>query len=146
LKRELHVSRSIELDAGASRVWDALTNPEMIRQYLFGTTVITDWQVGSEIIFQGSWQGKEYRDKGKIERFENEKLLQYMYWSGFSGLEDRAENYSLVTFRLGKGNDDGGPVTLTVSQNGFADEAARDHADSSWGAVLQKIKEIVAEK
>jgi len=118
LKRELQISRSIQLDAGASRVWDALTNPEMIRQYLFGTTVVTDWQVGSEIIFQGSWQGKEYRDKGRIERFENEKLLQYTYWSGFSGLEDGAENYSLVTFQLDRGNGSRGPVTLTVSQKG----------------------------
>ena len=39
-------------------VWEALTSPQMIQQYLFGTQVTTDWQVGSPITYRGVWQGK----------------------------------------------------------------------------------------
>ena len=139
MKRDLITSKTINLNVGAFKVWDALTNPEMIKQYLFGTEVITDWKIGSEIIFQGNWEGKEYRDKGKIEKFEIEKLFQYTYWSGFSGLEDKEENYSLVTFELSGDTE----TTLTVSQKGFANEAAQEHSDRNWAMVLQKIKELV---
>ena len=35
--------------APIERVWDALTNPEMTKQYFFGTTVECDWEVGSPL-------------------------------------------------------------------------------------------------
>lgn len=72
----------------------------------------------------------------------SENRCNTRYWSGFSGLEEREENYSRIEFQLSR---DGGkePTTLAVSQKGFANEAARDHTYSSWGVVLQKIKELV---
>ena len=47
--------------------------------------------MGSPLIFQGEWEGKSYQDKGNILASEPGKLLQYNYWSGFSGLEDVEE-------------------------------------------------------
>jgi uncharacterized protein YndB with AHSA1/START domain len=140
MNMDLVTSKTVEINADVTKVWDALTNPEIIKQYLFGTEVVTDWKVGSEIIFQGNYEGKEYRDKGKIEKIESNKLFQYLYWSGFSGLEDKEENYSLVTFEL---NTDNETTALTVSQKGFTNDLAQEHSDQSWGMVLQKIKEIV---
>ena len=40
---------TITINAPTSRVWDALTKPDLIKQYLFGTQVTTDWRVGSPI-------------------------------------------------------------------------------------------------
>ena len=58
----LIVSESIEIHEAPSKVWDALTNPEIIKKYLFGTETITDWKVGSEIIFQGEYgENKEHK-------------------------------------------------------------------------------------
>jgi len=82
------LSKSIHINASPAKVWDALTNPDIIKQWLFGTTVISDWNVGSELLFTGTWQGTEYKDKGTILQFEKEKVFQYNYWSGFSGLPD----------------------------------------------------------
>ena len=45
---------AITINAPASKVWDALTNPDLIKQYLFGTEVTTDWQVGSPITYRGT--------------------------------------------------------------------------------------------
>lgn len=140
MKDDSIVTKTIKLNVDKSKVWNALTNPEIIKQYLFGTQIITDWKVDSEIIFQGNWEGKEYKDKGKIKKFETEKILQYLYWSSFSGLEDKEENYSLVTFEI---TPDDKITTLTVSQRGFANDTAREHSDNNWGMVLQQIKKLV---
>jgi uncharacterized protein YndB with AHSA1/START domain len=140
MEQDLLVRKTVKMNVNVSKVWNALTNPKMIKQYLFGTKVITDWKVGSEIIFQGNWEGKKFRDKGIIEKFEIEKLFQYTYWSGFSGLEDKKENYSLIKFEL---SGDGKTTKLTVSQKGFADKAAQEHSDKGWSMALQKIKELL---
>jgi uncharacterized protein YndB with AHSA1/START domain len=140
MKNDLIVRKTVKINAEAAKVWNAITNPKMIKKYLFGTKVSTDWKVGSEIIFQGDWQGKKFRDKGIIEKFEIEKLFQYTYWSVFSGLEDKKENYSLVTFEL---SEEGKMTKLTVSQKGFADKESQEHSDKGWSMVLKKIKELL---
>ncbi|PIR88420.1 MAG: ATPase [Candidatus Harrisonbacteria bacterium CG10_big_fil_rev_8_21_14_0_10_44_23] len=140
MNKELIVEKSVKVSAPVQKVWEALTNPEMVKQYLFGTQLVTDWQVGNDIVFQGSYEGKEYLDKGKIVQFEPEKLLQYTYLSSFSGLEDKEENYSLVTYEV-SGED--GDITLKVSQKRFANEQAREHSESGWDMVLNGIKKLV---
>jgi uncharacterized protein YndB with AHSA1/START domain len=140
MEKDLLVRKTVTINVNASKVWNALTNPKMIKQYLFGAKATSDWKVGSEIIFQGNWEGKKFRDKGIIEKFEIEKLFQYTYWSMFSGLEDKKENYSLITFEL---SGDGKTTKLTVSQHGFADKAAQEHSAKGWSMVLQKIKELL---
>jgi len=138
--KKLKVKKTIEINADTSQVWDALTNPKKIKQYLFGTETISDWKVGSTIIFQGEYQGQKYKDKGKILDIKEGQLLQYAYWSGFSGLEDKEENYSKVTYKLNRKE----PYTiLTLTQEGFASEQAREHSENNWGMVLDKIKEII---
>ena len=69
------VLKTIEINADKSKVLDALINPEIIKQYFFGTEVVSDWEVDSEIIFQGEYQGMKYRDKGNILKIESEKIL-----------------------------------------------------------------------
>lgn len=41
------------INAPAAKVWEALTKPDMIKQYLFGTKVTTDWRVGRPITYEG---------------------------------------------------------------------------------------------
>jgi uncharacterized protein YndB with AHSA1/START domain len=53
---------SLSIAAPAARVWDALVNPQLIKQYMFGTTAVSDWQQGSPIIWRGEWKGKPYED------------------------------------------------------------------------------------
>ena len=92
MNHNLIVSKSVDINAEPSTVWNALTNPDIIKEYLFGTETITDWKVGSEIIFQGEYKGHKYKDRGVVRENSLNKLLSYSYWSGFSGLEDKPEN------------------------------------------------------
>ncbi len=105
MDKNLIASSNINIQSTPEKVWEVLTNPEKIKEYLFGTEVVTDWNIGSPIVFQGEYDGQQYKDKGNvIENMRNE-LLQYDYWSGFSGLVDKSENYSLVTYKIEKLDD-----------------------------------------
>lgn len=48
----------ITINAPATKVWEALTKPEIIKQYMFGTNVVSDWKVGSTVVWKGECQGK----------------------------------------------------------------------------------------
>ena len=138
---DLTVSKSVLINAPLSKVWDALTNPEIIKEYLFGTETITDWKVGSEVIFQGEYQGHKYKDKGLVVENMTNRILSYRYWTAFSGLEDKPENYSLVTYNLSLEPEE--LVNLTWTQNGFANEAGYNHSETGMDAFLQSIKQII---
>jgi uncharacterized protein YndB with AHSA1/START domain len=141
MNHDLTVSQSIEINAEPAKVWHALTTPEIIKEYLFGTETITDWKVGSDIIFQGEYQGHKYKDKGKVVENVLHKIISYRYWSGFTGLEDKPENYSLVTYTLG--SKDGKYTTFIWTQKGFASEDGYNHSKSGMDAFLKQIKEII---
>ena len=80
----LVMRKEIEINADVDAVWDALINPKLIKQYLFGTEAISQWKIGSPIIFRGMWDGKTYEDKGLICELEINKTFRYSYWSSFS--------------------------------------------------------------
>lgn len=144
MNNNLVVSQSIDINASPAKVWDALTNPEIIKEYLFGTETVTDWKVGSEIIFQGAYGDNNehsYRDRGVILENVPEKKLSYSYWSGFSGLEDKPENYATVTYTIDKKSD--GVVTFTWEQKGFATEEGYQHSLNGMPAFLEQIKSII---
>ena len=129
--------------AQPTAVWDALTRPDLIRRYLYGTQVTTDWQVGSPITWTGEWKGRSYVDKGTVLAVEPERLLKTTHWSPLGGTEDTPENYHTVTYELA---GDGDVTTLTLTQdNNATQEQADAMAENNWGPVLQALKET-AEK
>ena len=140
MNKDLIFSTNLLILAKSAEVWDALTDRETIKKYFFGTEAISDWKVGSPLIFRGEWEGKSYQDKGNILVAEPGRRLQYNYWSGFSGLEDREENYSRVTYEL---DSEGESTKLTLTQEGFASEEALAHADAGWKMVLDNLKKLL---
>jgi uncharacterized protein YndB with AHSA1/START domain len=140
VKKGLTAKTSITIHAPAAKVWEALTKPELIKQYLFGTEAISDWKVGRSIAYKGVWEGKSYEDKGRILQLVPERLLQSTYWSSMGGLEDKPENYATVTYELeAKDNN----TQLTVSVDNIATEKERDHTEKNWGMVLETMKKLL---
>ena len=131
---------AVTINAPASKVWDALTKPELIKQYLFGTEVTTDWQVGSPITYKGVWEGKTYEDKGKVLQIENEKLLVSTFWSSLSGLPDISTSYKIVRYEL---SDEGRETRLTITQTNNDTQEEADHSEQNWRMVLDGIKKLV---
>ncbi len=134
--------RSIAINAPIAHVWDALVNPATIKQYMFGADAVSEWNEGSQIVFRGEWEGKEYEDKGVILRFEPERILQYTHFSPLSGLPDTPENYHTVTLEL-TGN--GEQTQLSLSQDNNPTEKARAHSEKNWATMLSNLKRLLEE-
>jgi len=131
---------AITINAPASRVWDALTKPDLIKLYLFGTQVTTDWRVGSPITYQGMWEGKAYKDKGQVLQVEPGKLLVSTFWSSLSGLPDVPENYQTVRYEL---SAEGNGVRLTITQDNNHSQEEADHSAQNWKTVLDGIRKLL---
>lgn len=131
---------TVVIDASASNVWDALTKPELIKKYFFGTDVHTDWKAGSPIRFTGEWEGKKYEDKGKVLTNEPQKLIKYTYWSSLSGKEDKPENYQTLSYGL---SESGNKTSLTIKQEGLQSEQEKEHSEKNWKGVLEGLKNLL---
>ena len=131
---------TILVNAPASKVWDALTNPSLIKQYLYGTEVTSDWKIGSPITYNGEWEGKSYEDKGEILQIEPDKLLVSTFWSSLAGLPDLPENYKTVRYEL---LPEGDGTKLTITQDNNATQEEADHSTQNWTTVLDKLKELL---
>ena len=141
MKKSFDAIVSIEINAPVSKVWNGITDSDVIRQYMHGTNVTTDWHVGSPIIWKGEWEGKPYEDKGTILAFEQEKLLKTTHWSPMSGSEDKPENYHTVLYEL---SDKQGNTVLTLTQgNNPSQEAADSMAKNAWTPMLQTLKTVL---
>src|SRR5262245_35187323 len=77
----LTAEASTVIDAPMEEVWQALVDPERIKEYMFGADVISEWAEGSPITWSGEWEGKPYEDKGTILRYEPISVLSYSHYS-----------------------------------------------------------------
>ena len=141
LNKESFIARAkVKIYAPSKKVWDALVNSEIIRQYIFNTNAISDWKEGSSITWKGEWQGKPYEDKGVILRIEPERLLRYSHFSPLSGLPDMPENYHTITIEL---SGESGFTQVSLSQDNNLTAQARDHSEKNWEMVLAGLKRVV---
>lgn len=140
MRHDLSNVKSILIQAEPAKVWRCVTNPETIATFLFGTQTITDWKVGSAIIFKGEYKGQSYSDHGVILENIPLKKLSYSYWTAFSGLEDKPENYSVVTYTLVEKEQ--GITEFSWRQKGFANEDGLRHSQQGLPILLEQIKAI----
>ena len=141
MSRGFEAVKTVTIDAPKAEVWDALTRPDKVRQYMHGTEMSTDWKEGSPISWKGEWKGKAYEDKGQVLEVQPQKRLSYTHWSPMGGSEDKPENYHTVTYELA-GEDGKTTLTLTQDNNPSQEEADKMAADN-WGPVLDALKETV---
>ena len=131
---------SMLVNAPIAKVWDAITKPELIKQYLFNTDVISDWKVGSPIVYRGEFDGKKFEDKGTIVKIEPEKQLVSTHWSPLSGVPDSPENYHTVTYDLVARED---KTEITITQDNNANEQEKVHSEENWKMVLVEMKKLL---
>jgi uncharacterized protein YndB with AHSA1/START domain len=136
----LTLNTIIVINAPAQKVWQALTDPAIIKQYFFGTNVQSDWKKGSLITWTGEWQGKTYQDKGTILDITPGQYVKYSYWSSMSGTEDKPENYQNVTYDL---QEKDGVTTFELTQDKIKGVESKQHSEQNWQAVFGKMKEMV---
>jgi uncharacterized protein YndB with AHSA1/START domain len=146
--QKMIVQNSIAINAPASEVWDALTNGEKTKQYMFGCETVSDWKPGSSLLWRGAYEGKEMVFvKGNIIAIEQGKLLKYTVIDPNASYPHTPENHLTVSYELTE-NDNG--TLLTVTQDGFedADEGEKRYKEvynngQGWQPILEVIKQQV---
>lgn len=133
-------SSRITIHTSAKKVWDALTNPEIVKQYIHGTEVISDWQVGGAIIYRGIWKDTPYEDRGMIVELIPNQFLKTTYWSAASAPENTPENNFTVSYQLTEAD---GETTLTVVTENHPSQVDADTASKNWEHVLNLLKDLL---
>ena len=133
-------TKQVTINASVDAVWQTLTDPEKVKKFMHGTTMETDWTVGSPITWKGEWKGHAYEDKGEVLAFEPKTLITTTHWSSMGGTEDVPENYHTVIYELSERD---GAVVLSVTQDNNATQQEADAmAENTWGPVLEGIKSV----
>ena len=136
-----HVAAAnVEIEAPPDEVWATLVDPDSVREYMFGSEVVTDWRPGSTIFFRGQWEGKPYEDKGAILDVHEPVLLRYTHYSPLSGAPDEPASYHTLTYTL---EPVAGGTRLSLSQDNNDSESAAEHSAGMWRQLLEAVKAIV---
>jgi uncharacterized protein YndB with AHSA1/START domain len=148
MSKPLVITNSITINAPASKVWNALTNPEETKKYMFGCETVSDWKIGDALLWRGTYEGKEMVFvKGNIVDIKPGQFLAYTTIDPNGTIEDVPENYLTVTYNLAAEN---GRTVLTVTQGDYATVAdgEKRYKDSwnngeGWNPILIAIKNLL---
>ncbi len=148
MENSLIVKSEILINATAEKVWDVLTNPAQTKKYMFGCETVSDWKVGSELLWRGEWEGEVMVFvKGLIvEIVPNKKLAYTTIDPNNTAIADIPVNYLTVTYQL---ENQGNKTLLIVTQgdyNKVADGERRYQEaynnGEGWNPILVQMKQI----
>jgi len=145
MKDSLIAKGMIRVNASATQVWAAITNPETLRQIMLGMQPKSDWKAGSELRWIGRHEEKPNDNaRGTIQVMSPNKTFSFTFFYPGYGYPDIAENYNTVTFTLSEANN---TTIVEVVQGDFSvfkeGEAFRNHSQIFWDAALAKLKEVI---
>jgi len=143
MSKGLVATATIDINVPVQKVWEALITPGIIKQYMFGTEVVSDWKEGNSIIWKGEWEGKPYEDKGVILQLKPKEILQVTHFSPLSGQPDIPENYHTLTYELSSEN---GHTFISLSQDNNANEKEKEHSKKMWESLLVELKKVLEDK
>jgi uncharacterized protein YndB with AHSA1/START domain len=138
-----YVARA-EMDVAAPRrtVWKVLTSSGSRPEILFGAEVVSDWRVGSTIVWRGEWQGKTFEDHGRVIELEDREepwRIVLTHFSPLSGQPDVPENYHTLRYEL---DAIPGGTRITLDQDNNPTREAAEHAQANWVQMLEGVKAV----
>jgi uncharacterized protein YndB with AHSA1/START domain len=145
MKKELIVQKSILIDAPPEVVWNALTEPEMTKYYMYGSEIECSWEQGSTMNWKGVWEGNEMIFvTGKLVSYQPMNQFSFTAFNPHSGLEDIPANHTTVTYLL---RSEGDKTHLQVTQGDFSlvpdGEKRYQETMQSWDDSLGKLIELI---
>jgi uncharacterized protein YndB with AHSA1/START domain len=130
---------SVTIDAPASKVFAALTQPELVKQWQFGKTVQSDWQAGHAIKFIAESEGKLLEQWGTILEIRPNELLKYNLFTPAPGIEDKQEYYNITSYIL---TNDNGQTHIELIQE---DNRPFGFVPATLKPILVALKKVVEE-
>ena len=135
---------NLEVEASASKVWACLTDPDLVKQYMFGSIVHSSWKVGDPIEYTMNIEGKDMVVvNGIIKEVDVDNRLVHTLFPTGSAMEDIPENYLDIEYNI---SSDGSTTTLNIIQSGFESVADGEQrykdSISGWDIILDMIKKL----
>ena len=130
----------IKINAPVNKVWDALTKPELVKKWQYGSELITDWNVGSTIRFRTEWEGKVFEQWGAILDVVQNKVIRYSLFAPRPDLEDKPENYFIMNYILMEGENQ---VTLEIIQEDNRPGAKQSEQQGEGNPILNGLKLLI---
>ena len=132
-----------KLDAGPAKVWRAITEPEMLKQWMAPSDAFkipvaeTDMRVGGRYHIVMNAPDGEVHDVSGVYReiVPNRKLVYTWAW------KSTPERESLVTIELRAAGDG---TELTLRHDQFFDEESRDKHQHGWTGCLAQLEKFIA--
>lgn len=134
-----NISR-LTINASKEKVWHALTNPDKVKAWQFGSDLITDWKVGNEIRFKSEWNGQIFEQWGTVVEFDPYEKLKYTLFAPRPDLEDKPENYFEMEYKL-INNKNGTELTITQEDN--RPGAKQEPEQGEENPVLKVLKDLI---
>lgn len=136
---------TIIIKAEISKVWDALINPVLTKQYMFGCEAISDWKIGHRLIWRGAADGVHYV-VGKVVEFQPNSILAFTVFDPHAGYADIPDNYLTSKYVLTYAK---GETTVHISQGDYSkveDGKQRfEEAAGGWEMAMQGLKKLLQE-
>jgi uncharacterized protein YndB with AHSA1/START domain len=130
----------ITINAPAKKVWDALTKPELVKQWQYGSELITNWKTGSAISFRTEWEGKVFEQWDKVLEVNPNKIIKYSLFAPKPGLEDKDENYFIMSYILSEENEH---TILKILQEDTRLGAVQEKPQEEENPILKVLKSLV---
>jgi uncharacterized protein YndB with AHSA1/START domain len=131
---------TIVLNAPVEKVWNALTKPELVKQWQYGSDLITDWKTGNEIRFRNEWEGQIFEQWGTILEVVPNQKIKYSLFFPRPELEDKPENYFIMSYVLSKENQ---KTKLEIIQEDNRLGAVQEEPQGEENPILQGLKAII---
>lgn len=130
---------TIRINASIQKVWDTITKPEKVKLWQFGSDLITTWEVGTKIEFITEWEGTIFKQWGKVLEIESNNLLKYNLFAPRPDLEDKPENYFIMSYVLTSEN---GQTKLEIIQEDNRPNAVQEEPQGEENPILKSLKDI----
>ena len=130
---------TIHINATASKVWEALTKPKLVKIWQYGSDLKTDWKVGSEIRFETAWEGKIFEQWGKILDIRTNELIKYSLFAPAPNREDKPENYFIMNYVLTANKEQ---TKLEIIQEDNRPGAVQEKPQGEENPILQGLKKL----
>ena len=133
---------TVTINAPAQKVWEVLTQPELVKMWQYGSDLLTDWKEGSKIKFTTEWEGNIFEQWGKVLEIKPNELIKYSLFAPGTGLEDKPENYFIMSYIL---SSEKGKTKLEIIQEDNRPNAIQEKPEGEENPVLKSLK-MIAEK
>lgn len=146
MKESFIIKKEIDFKASKEKIWDLVTNPQMTKQYMFGCEVLSNWQLGSSVIWKGKTEdGKEVvYVKGNITAIDPGQEVTFTMLDPNSGIEDIPENYVHLTYKVTP-IENGSRLLINQVYLKTAADAEKRYKESltGWDMVIEVMKKLI---